>query len=68
MIEDAFRRIDPDQSIADVRQTSDQHLDQTLFHSPRDLAVRQDLGLCLGQATDASVQASQTRGKPLGGL
>jgi hypothetical protein len=68
MIEDAFRRIDPDQSIADVRQTSDQHLDQTLFHSPRDLAVRQDLGLCFGEATDSRVQASQPSRKSPGGL
>src|SRR6516225_10166578 len=43
---------------ADVRQTGDQHLDQTLFNGPRDLAVRQNLGLCLGEATDATVQTS----------
>ena len=42
-------------------QTGDQHLDQTLFNCPRDLKMGDDLGLCLGEATDSRVQASQTR-------
>ena len=48
-------------------QTGDQHLDQTLFNRPRDLGMGQDLGLCLGEATDAPVQASQTRHNALRG-
>ena len=50
------------------RQTGDQHLDQTLFHSPRNLKMGHDLGLCLSEATDARVQASsQTRHNALRG-
>jgi hypothetical protein len=43
------------------RQTGDQHLDQTLFHRPRDLEMGHDLGLCLAEAADSRMQASQTR-------
>src|SRR5436309_11139727 len=42
-------------------QTGDQRVDQILLDRPRDLRMRQDLGLCLGEATDLPVQAPQAR-------
>ena len=50
------------------RQTGDQHLDQTLFHSPRNLKMGHDLGLCLGEATYACVLAAQSCRKMPGEL
>jgi len=50
------------------RQTGDQRLDQTLFHGLRDLGMRQDLGLCLGDATDLREQAPQAHRNTRGGL
>jgi hypothetical protein len=43
-------------------------LNQTLFNGPCDLGMRQDLRLCLGDATDLRVQASQARRKAPGRL
>src|SRR5438270_12467958 len=42
-------------------QTADERGDQILLDGPRDLRMRQDLGLCLGEATDLPVQAAQAR-------
>jgi hypothetical protein len=42
-------------------QTGNEHLDQTLLDRWRDLGMRQHFGLCLGEATDARVQAAQAR-------
>ena len=50
------------------RGNFNQRLDQTLFHSSRDLGVRQDLGLCLGDATDLREQAPQAHRNTRGGL
>jgi hypothetical protein len=40
-------------------QTGDQSLDQTLFNGSRNLGMRQDFGLCFGQAARLRMQAPQ---------
>ena len=49
-----------------ARQTCDKRVDQILFDGSGDLGMRQDFGLCLGQATGLRVQAPKARRIALG--